>query len=153
MDKSNNLQLFLEDMANTIRDVEGSSELINPQDMADKVKSIGSGDLLLQKVYPVGSIYLSMNSANPSDIFGFGTWEQIKDTFLLAAGDTYSAGSIGGESTHTLTIQEIPSHTHAYQSVTHSSGQGRIKDDKEEDEYLTIEVKDCRATGGGSCTQ
>lgn len=32
--------------------------------------------------------------------------------FLLSAGDTYTAGSTGGEATHTLTTNEIPSHTH-----------------------------------------
>lgn len=62
--------------------------------------------------YPVGSIYISVNSTNPNTLFG-GTWEQLKDVFLLAAGDTYSAGSTGGEATHTLTIEEMPSHTHS----------------------------------------
>ena len=62
--------------------------------------------------YPIGSIYLSINSTNPSKLFG-GTWEQIKDTFLLAAGSTYTAGSTGGSATHTLTINQIPSHNHS----------------------------------------
>ena len=61
--------------------------------------------------YPVGSIYLSVNSTNPGTIFG-GSWEQIKDRFLLACGSTYSNGSTGGESTHTLTTNEMPSHSH-----------------------------------------
>ena len=61
--------------------------------------------------YPVGSIYLSVNNTNPGTIFG-GTWEQIKDRFLLACGSTYSNGSTGGESSHKLTIDEIPSHNH-----------------------------------------
>lgn len=62
-------------------------------------------------VYPVGSIYMSANSASPASLFG-GTWERIKDTFLLAAGSTYSAGTTGGEATHTLTVNEMPSHMH-----------------------------------------
>lgn len=62
-------------------------------------------------VYPVGSIYMSVNSTSPSTLFG-GTWEQLKDVFLLAAGDTYSAGSTGGEATHTLTVDEVPAHSH-----------------------------------------
>lgn len=61
--------------------------------------------------YPIGSIYQSTNSTNPSNIFG-GTWSQIKDRFLLACGDSYANGSVGGEASHTLTINEIPSHTH-----------------------------------------
>lgn len=66
---------------------------------------------LLNRIYPVGSIYMSISSTNPITLFG-GTWEQIKDTFLLSAGDTYTAGAIGGEATHKLTIEEIPGHTH-----------------------------------------
>ena len=62
-------------------------------------------------IYPVGSIYLSINNTNPSTIFG-GTWEQIQDTFLLAAGLTYAAGDTGGEATHTLIVEEIPPHNH-----------------------------------------
>ena len=62
-------------------------------------------------IYPVGSIYLSVNSVDPSTIFG-GTWEQIKDTFLLSSGDTYSIGSTGGNSSTTLEIANLPSHNH-----------------------------------------
>lgn len=66
-----------------------------------------NGDDISAKLYPVGSIYLSVNNTNPSVLFG-GEWEQIKDTFLLSAGDTYEAGSTGGEATHTLTVAELP---------------------------------------------
>ena len=52
------------------------------------------------KIYPVGSIYISAASTSPATLFG-GTWEQIKDTFLLAAGDTYTAGETVGEAEHT----------------------------------------------------
>lgn len=45
-------------------------------------------------VYPVGSVYMSVDAADPAGLFG-GTWERIKDTFLLAAGDAYAAGSTG----------------------------------------------------------
>ena len=72
---------------------------------------IGASDLL-DLVYPVGSIYLSVNSTSPSTLFG-GTWEQIKDTFLLGSGDDYTLGDTGGEATHTLTVDEMPSHNHS----------------------------------------
>ena len=67
------------------------------------------GKTIADIIYPVGSIYLSVNSTDPSTIFG-GTWEQIKDKFLLSAGDTYKAGATGGEATHTLTKSEIPNY-------------------------------------------
>lgn len=73
--------------------------------------------LTFSDIYPVGSIYMSINNVNPSTLFG-GTWEQIKDTFLLSAGDTYTAGNTGGEATHTLTVNEIPSHRHPGLTVT-----------------------------------
>ena len=69
---------------------------------------------VLEMAYPVGAIYLSVNNVNPNVLFGFGSWEQIKDTFLLATGDIYSAGSTGGEAEHLLTTEEIPSHTHIF---------------------------------------
>lgn len=63
-------------------------------------------------LYPVGSIYISANSTSPASLFG-GTWEQIQDVFLLAAGSKYQFGSTGGEATHKLTVDEMPSHTHS----------------------------------------
>ena len=67
---------------------------------------------LNNKIYPVGSIYISVNSTSPASLFG-GTWEQLKDRFLLSAGNTYTAGSTGGEANHTLTVDEMPSHSHS----------------------------------------
>ena len=69
------------------------------------------GKALLNAIYPVGSIYMSVNSTSPAKLFG-GTWKRIKDKFLLSAGDTYSAGATGGESSHTLTTSEMPAHSH-----------------------------------------
>lgn len=66
---------------------------------------------VIDMVYPVGAIYMSVNSTNPGNLFG-GKWEQIKDRFMLACGDTYAAGSTGGEAEHTLTVGEMPSHSH-----------------------------------------
>ena len=68
----------------------------------------------LKIVYPVGSIYMSISDVSPNALFGFGTWEQIKDTFLLCAGDSYPVGSVGGESEHILTVDEMPSHAHTF---------------------------------------
>lgn len=51
--------------------------------------------------WPVGSIYTSTEATSPATLFG-GTWEQIKDRFLLAAGDDYAAGSTGGKSGYEL---------------------------------------------------
>lgn len=66
---------------------------------------------LLDKLYPVGCIYQSSSSTSPASFLG-GAWERIKDRFILAAGDTYAAGSTGGEAEHALTVSEMPSHKH-----------------------------------------
>lgn len=50
---------------------------------------------ILNAVYPIGAIYMSLSSTDPGTLFG-GTWTKIKDRFLLADGDTYSHGAVGG---------------------------------------------------------
>ena len=79
----------------------------------------GLNNITLNQVYPVGSIYMSVNSTSPAKLFG-GTWEQIKDMFLLACGDTYANGAKGGEASHTLTVAEMPAHSHS--ASTNSTG-------------------------------
>lgn len=70
-----------------------------------------NGKTFLDLVYPIGSVYTSTVNTSPASMFG-GTWEQIEDRFLLAAGNTYTAGTIGGEAEHTLTENELASHLH-----------------------------------------
>ena len=72
---------------------------------------------LANLLYPVGSYYWSSNPTDPGTLFG-GTWEQIKDRFVLAAGGSYTVGSTGGEATHALTVNEMPSHSHSLESIT-----------------------------------
>ena len=98
-----------------------------------------SGDGIVDLVYPVGSIYMSVNNVSPSNLFG-GTWEQITNRFLIGAGNSYtlnstggassvtsgaSSGSTGGPSTNstgstTLTLAQIPSHQHNIQGYNGS---------------------------------
>lgn len=67
----------------------------------------------IEIVYPIGSIYLSFSNTNPNLLFDIGEWETIEDKFLLGAG-THLVGETGGEETHLLTIDELPSHSHQY---------------------------------------
>jgi len=67
-------------------------------------------------LYPIGSIYMSIQDTNPSVFFG-GTWERIAKGKTLVGVDEsdtdFNASSkTGGEKTHTLTIEELPSHSH-----------------------------------------
>ena len=62
--------------------------------------------------YPVGSVYMSFNDTDPGQLFG-GTWQALNEgRVLIGANSTYEAGSTGGESTHKLTVNEMPSHNH-----------------------------------------
>lgn len=90
--------------------------------------------LYIDTVYPVGSIYMSINSTSPATLFG-GTWERMTGGFLYGCVNTpgngngtgtstgASSGSTGGPSTNTtgsttLTINQIPSHNHKMVSNT-----------------------------------
>lgn len=68
--------------------------------------------LSVLEAYPIGAIYISTNATSPETLFG-GTWRPIQGRFLLAADNTYKAGSTGGEATHTLTKNEMPNHQHS----------------------------------------
>lgn len=54
---------------------------------------------VLSLAHPVGSLYMSDDATSPAELFG-GTWEQIKDKFILAAGDTYAVRADGGNAIH-----------------------------------------------------
>lgn len=79
--------------------------------------SLTADSVITQKIdEPIGKIIMGTgdNFATQSAVQNvyIGTWEQIKDVFLLAAGDTYIAGTTGGEASHTLTVDEMPKHSH-----------------------------------------
>ena len=61
--------------------------------------------------YPVNSIYISYSHTSPAEMFG-GTWTRIENRFLWGCTADGSIGHTGGESTHTLTVDEMPSHRH-----------------------------------------
>ena len=117
VDKSGNLavrsvHLLAEGGALVLRGAVGQIlASITQAELKDLLGVSGSGTTVLD-MYPVGSIYQTTSSTfNPQTAWG-GTWERIKDRFLLAAGTAYAGGSTGGEATHKLTAQEMPSHTH-----------------------------------------
>lgn len=80
----------------------------NATDLSNRVTALENKD-----IFPVGSIYMSINNTNPGTLFG-GTWEQIQDKFLLSAGSTYTAGNTGGTATVSLAEGNLPSHRHSW---------------------------------------
>ncbi|EAX80200.1 hypothetical protein TVAG_084970 [Trichomonas vaginalis G3] len=70
---------------------------------------------ILEMIYPIGSIYTSMNSTNPADVFGFGTWQQIVDKFLYCANSSKQTGG-----SKKIKEANLPAHTH--KETTNFSG-------------------------------
>jgi hypothetical protein len=66
---------------------------------------------ILDFIYPVGSIYICYSHADPGSMFG-GTWERIENAFLWGCDASGTIGQTGGEKTHTLTVNELPAHSH-----------------------------------------
>lgn len=102
------------------------SQTLTSQEKTVARTNIGAASLL--DVYPVGSIYMSVSSTSPKTLFG-GEWTQIKDTFLLACGATFSNGATGGETAHTLTLNELPAHGNhlpTNNSEYYSTGSGGV---------------------------
>jgi hypothetical protein len=68
-------------------------------------------DSIRDYIYPVGSVYISYSHNDPATMFG-GTWVRIENAFLWGCDKDGGIGTTGGEKTHTLTVNELPSHTH-----------------------------------------
>lgn len=87
-------------------------------------KKITASDLI-KLVYPIGSIYISVASTNPSTVFGFGTWVSFGAGKVLVGLDSGDAAfdvaeETGGEKTHTLDTGEMPTHTHVQNAHSHT---------------------------------
>lgn len=77
-------------------------------------------DNILDRYFPVGSIYLAYNHTSPASFMG-GEWTRISNYFLWATTAGGTIGHTGGSQTHTLTVNELPSHAH---NVRHSINPG-----------------------------
>ena len=114
------------------------------------VEFIGK-NVIADIIYPIGSIYISVNSTSPSTLFG-GTWQRIEDVFLLGASSTSQkdvAGDTGGEETHTLTINEMPTHNHAAWLNGGGSASGYGLDYTYTNEYRSYDGNDIIDNRGG----
>lgn len=92
---------YLNDEGNLIYDANRAASLPTEDEIVfdrytpEQIKSMG----IFDAIYPVGSLYISVNNVSPATLFG-GTWKRIQDRFLLAASSTYAGGTTGGSTYH-----------------------------------------------------
>lgn len=79
-----------------------------------------SRNSFINSIYPIGSIYIATNEIDPKDLFGVGSWKKLEDRFLIGAGSRYALKSTGGAEECTLTVDQLPPHTHSFQYSTNN---------------------------------
>lgn len=106
--------------------------------------------MIIDLIYPIGSIYMTVSDTNPFETIKFGVWEKIENRFLLASSNIHMNGETGGEENHTLLINEMPKHSHkmkydsiGWTAIRQSSGTNGILENNTssyDGQYSTEEV-------------
>lgn len=102
--------------------VEAVEEDNNYEYLLSEINSLKNSQVDVDEIYPVGSIYISVNSTNPGSIIG-GTWVEFGNGKTIVGVNASStsfntAEKTGGSSTVTLTANNLPSHTHSIPALT-----------------------------------
>ena len=119
---------FKQEVNNDIQDINSSIQTINTTlDNKSNTNHDHAGTYLLKSeiinlIYPIGSIYTSMQNTDPGTMFENTTWERITDRFLWCANDGQGSNQTGGAYDVTLTENNLPSHTHTF-TGTEQAGQ------------------------------
>lgn len=87
-----------------VQDESGNAIFYSKAEVEAKIREI----LAAQREEDLARIryWVSDDPTSPASFIG-GTWEQIKDCFIMAAGDTYPAGSTGGNAIHTHELDKL----------------------------------------------
>lgn len=95
------------------------------EEIKNKLNGMGGG--IVDLIYPIGSIYMSVSSTSPSVLFG-GSWEKIEGKFIMSSDSSYSAGTTGGSNdavvvshNHSASTNQSGSHTHTGESDSDGS--------------------------------
>ncbi|EAX71971.1 hypothetical protein TVAG_061040, partial [Trichomonas vaginalis G3] len=99
----------------SISDVNELQEKLDKK--ADKTELQTLKTEILQTLYPIGSIYTSMNSTRPEVVLGLGTWTQIVDRFLYCANSSKETGG-----SKTISGENLPAHSHYINLTTAEAG-------------------------------
>jgi len=109
----------------------GSKEVPTKDDLYDKIEGLQAA--IIGAIYPVGSLYTSTVSTNPGTVLGVGTWVAFGAGRVMVGIDAGQSEfdtveETGGAKTHTLTVDEMPAHTHTISSTTADGGGTNIVD-------------------------
>ena len=109
-----NLKSDIQTVASNVEGIRGTSKEAYDKSV-EAMKT--AQQVTFDTIYPVGSIYMSVNATNPSELFG-GTWVAWGSGRVPVGVDTSDSDfstieKTGGKKTHELSINEMPSHTHA----------------------------------------
>lgn len=106
----------------------GTTEQVGASQLLTALNTVVSAAILAERQarYPVGEVFITLQNSDPATILGFGTWTRVATGRALVgydAGDTdfNAAEKLSGSKTHTLTVGEMPAHTH---TVTRKAGDG-----------------------------
>lgn len=102
------------------------SEKSNTLEIALDTEFIGKvTGTIFDAILPVGSIVMRYDHTSPNTLYPGTTWVRIENRFLWATSSGGTIGQTGGESTHTLTVNELPAHSHG--SVYSAGAEGEKK--------------------------
>ena len=127
---------------------------LDVDDSNDLVLNLTGGDKglrlhVLETIYPIGSIYTNAGVAtNPGTLLGFGTWSAFGAGRVIVGVDSTDTDfdavrETGGSKTHTLTVAELPAHTHTALGESGAGGSGTAGNANSSETYNT------GSTGGG----
>lgn len=78
------------------------------------LKDIQNNELYPRPCMPIGSVIFLNNTLDPNTYF-MGTWQKIEEeVFFMTASNNFPVGQVSGSNTHTLTVEELPVHSHTF---------------------------------------
>lgn len=139
-------------LANMIKAITGKNSWMTApatslQSASNHINNTSDPHETMKQIYYIGCvIYNTVSNANPNTYLGFGTWASYgPGRVIVGASNAFALGATGGAATHTLTSDELPSHSHMFGADDQVGSQGGYNDAAAGFGYDA----DSRTNGGG----